>query len=180
MVLLVASIYGAATKFTAVPMARLAGSVAASVTCAAAVTWLAHAGCFVRLRRVANSRVSFAVNLVVVPAFIWLFSWLVLGRALPALVNNLAGEDRMVAVTIDRETYYSGRRWFSSTGYRAIVSIPGIDRPSRHPVTVETYARLSAGTPGTALIRQSPLGARVLELYPGTNLPRTVPAHERP
>jgi hypothetical protein len=148
------------TDFVLSTRGEIYGIVAASLACAAITVWLIWAGFIHKLGETASSNVNMVASVLVVMAVSWLFSWLILARAVPAAAAWRFSEEEWIETRI--APYLVGGVENTQNGYFVLVELPGHDGFER--IEWSEYRRLKGPVPAAARIHRSWAGTHVLEL----------------
>jgi len=152
--------YGLGTNFILSTWGVIYGLCAASVACVAITLWLIFAGFIRKLGETAGSMASVVVNVIVVMAAFWVFSWLILARAVPAATTLWFSREEWIETRLS--PYIVAGVQYTGSGYYALVDLPGHESPEK--IEWPRYRHLRATLQVELRVRQSWTGTHVLEL----------------
>jgi hypothetical protein len=166
-ILIPMTIYGGATQFTPSAEWWSWGFVSAGVATVATTIALATTGYFRRPARDTSSFLGHAAKVCAVICMFFLVSYLVVGRAVPALGTLLLAPDIRLEATLEREKHKvrKSRRSSDRTSYNLHIRLETLDTTVEYRLKDPAdYERVLTWRTAGARIRKSWFGLHVLEL----------------
>ena len=157
------ALYGARTGYSLSTSGRWFGGSISVVAFLAVLIGLARAGFFQKQYETVGSWLAIFAGRLVVIVVVWLASWLILARALPAAWTSLCGEVSWIDTTITRHEFYGLGR-YSPKRHAVLVEVSGHPSPARLEIEWAEYRRLPDFAKARARIKTSWFGSHALEV----------------